>query len=305
MAGKVSTNGASRAVSLVEFLAARPTDTFSLSEIARRLGFNKSTTHTLVHTLHQAGWLFYSPRTRTYGLGPRLTMLGEAASESMPEASIAGPFMTELVSEIQGECVLSTVTGDQILVLASTGPATLGQASLHPGSFMPLNPPFGTVFMAWMDDLAREQWLARGGASQADRASALEEELAVIRKRGYVATIRASSSAEISSVMRDIDDRSMSQVEFRAAIEQRLAEMSPAGYLMMDAELQREPQWIDSIQVPIFRPGSNLLALTLGHINRHVNATQLKGLVDQVRRVADAITDALDGVDSSEETRVL
>ena len=48
---------ASRAIDILNFLASRPDETFSLSELARRTGVNVASTHAIVAALTQAGYL--------------------------------------------------------------------------------------------------------------------------------------------------------------------------------------------------------------------------------------------------------
>ena len=77
-----------RTVALLDFLASRPTEAFSLSELARRLELNKSTTHAMLTTLADAGYVTRHPVEKSYTLGPSLVALGEAATAS-PSVDIA------------------------------------------------------------------------------------------------------------------------------------------------------------------------------------------------------------------------
>src|SRR6201995_766710 len=100
-------NSASRAIAIVEFLASNPQKTFTLSDIARFCGLRKSTAHTVLGALHEAGWLTRSPTDLEYGLGPTLIMVGRAAAETRPEVNLARPVMERLTASFQRECVLS------------------------------------------------------------------------------------------------------------------------------------------------------------------------------------------------------
>ncbi|MCB0996899.1 MAG: helix-turn-helix domain-containing protein, partial [Acidimicrobiales bacterium] len=70
---------ASRAIDILNFLASRPDETFSLSELARRTGVNVASTHAIVTTLTQAGYLARDPDRRSYSLGASVIALGAAA----------------------------------------------------------------------------------------------------------------------------------------------------------------------------------------------------------------------------------
>ena len=57
--------GAERVVAVLNFLAAHPDESFTLSELSRRLDLNKATCHALLMTLTQAGYLLRHPTRRS------------------------------------------------------------------------------------------------------------------------------------------------------------------------------------------------------------------------------------------------
>lgn len=293
-------NSASRAVAIIEFLAARPAQTYSLSEIARRVGLNKSTAHTLIHTLHSAGWLFCSPRDLRYGLGPRLTMIGEAASQCMPELVVARPVMNELANELRAECVFSTVVKDEIVILGSTGPLRLGEPTPHAGTRMPCAPPFGTVFVAWFSEAERAERLGQG----LDRGyDAMADELDAIRRRGYVATLKANDEMRLSRVLRDIPDSYFNRAQLRSALEERITQLKPTDYLASH-ERGAPPQDIESIQAPVFQDGSPRFAITVSHLRGPMTTTQVAALGRRVRASANDVSAAIDDLAGSARSAV-
>ena len=64
-----------RAVSVLNFLAEHESDTFTLSELARRLDMAKATGHTILATLVEGG-LVNRNAEREYSLGPAVIPLG-------------------------------------------------------------------------------------------------------------------------------------------------------------------------------------------------------------------------------------
>ena len=64
--------GVERVVAVLNFLAAHPDESFTLSELARRLDLNKATCHALLMPLTQAGYLLRHPTRMNYTLGPAL-----------------------------------------------------------------------------------------------------------------------------------------------------------------------------------------------------------------------------------------
>jgi DNA-binding IclR family transcriptional regulator len=67
-------------VTVLEFLAARPDERFTLSELARGCDLNKATAHALLTELTARGVLLRHPDEKRYSLGPRLVPVGDAAA---------------------------------------------------------------------------------------------------------------------------------------------------------------------------------------------------------------------------------
>jgi DNA-binding IclR family transcriptional regulator len=286
-------NGAARAMAVVDFLAARPSETFSLSELARRVGLNKSTAHTVIHTLHDAGWLFQSPRDMRYGLGPRLTLIGQAAAEAVPEFVLARPIMHELASELLVECVFSALVADEIVVLGSSGPARLGEETVRVGSVMPCAPPLGTVFVAWLSEADRTQRRQRGLDHGYDSMAA---ELDEIRNRGYVATL-SSSESWLLRALGELPGNHSDRSELQRELEERLSAVAAAAYLATHRD-GTGAQPIEALMAPVFQDGSARYALT-ARLGRQVNLDELDRIGGRVRAAAAEISQALSGLAGS------
>ena len=78
-----------RAVQILELLTTHAVDSFSLSEIARRLSLNVASTHTVLAVLEEAGYVVRHPTRKTYGLGPSLVAAGDAALRRYPAIDAA------------------------------------------------------------------------------------------------------------------------------------------------------------------------------------------------------------------------
>jgi DNA-binding IclR family transcriptional regulator len=283
-------NSAARAIAVVEFLAAHKAETFSISELARRLGLNKSTVHGIVHTLHEAGWLFCSRADLRYGLGPTLIAVGQAADQAIPQLTMATPVMRELSSKIQRECVFSTLNDAEILILGTTGPATIGGTLIRPGARMPCNPPLGTVFMAWLDDETRKAWRARGNRADFTQYGRLDGELAAIRRRGYVVTARATPEARLERILDELPEMT-SRRELHQILERHLAAIHLVEYLV-DEKTPTDALVIESVQAPVFENGDGRFALTV-NVDERLGARTVRDLGARVRDAAEAITDSI------------
>ncbi|HYL50415.1 MAG TPA: helix-turn-helix domain-containing protein, partial [Acidimicrobiia bacterium] len=100
-----------RVIALVELLAARPGQGFTLAELTRRLRVNKSTCHSMLTTLAGAGWLLRDPYRKTYRLGPALATVGRAAASGFPALDIARAAMVDVGLEVAAHCAALGVAG--------------------------------------------------------------------------------------------------------------------------------------------------------------------------------------------------
>jgi DNA-binding IclR family transcriptional regulator len=175
-----------RSIAVLNFLASRPDERFTLSEIARSTDLNKATLHAILGALTEAGFVLREEERKTYGLGPALVALGGAAIESNPAVQLALPHMESLSNELGLDCVASTAIEDQIVILTrASSPRPFG-IEVEPGQRLPLAPPLGTVFVAWSSQAEIDRWLAKIGpsASKPD-IQRYRQAVDTVRARGY------------------------------------------------------------------------------------------------------------------------
>jgi DNA-binding IclR family transcriptional regulator len=285
-------NSAARAIAIVEFLASRPGQTFSLSDIARQCGLRKSTAYTILGTLHESGWVTRSPADLRYALGPSLIAVGQAAEETRPEVNLARPVMEALAIELQRELVFSTAVGDEIVVLESTGVAGMRGRSLHPGQRVPLVAPFGTVFIAWQGAADRAEWYARSGVTDTEQMRVLERILDATVRRGYVVTLKSDPYDRMARVISAVAAEKTIQ-DVRRTLKEQISQLPPVAYLV-DEGVAHEPQVVDSLQAPIFdSDGAPRYALTVNNVDMELEPKKLARFGARVRAAADEVTSAV------------
>jgi DNA-binding IclR family transcriptional regulator len=285
-------NSAARAIAIVEFLASRPGQTFTLSDIARRCGLRKSTAYTILGTLHEAGWLTRSPADLRYGLGPTLITIGKMAEEGRPEVSLARPVMQALAVELQRECVLSTAMGDEILVLESTGAAGVRGRALQSGQRVPMVAPFGTVFVAWQDSPGRKEWYQRSALAEPERIQELEDILDATVRRGYVVTLKSDPHDRMNQIMDAVSDE-LTIPDVRRMLREQLSHLPPVEYLVGD-QAADDRQVVETLQAPIFdAEQSPRYALTVNDIDRKLDRDTVTRLGARVRAAADQVSAAI------------
>ena len=178
-----------RAVTLLKaFTDARPE--WGLSDLARMVGLNKTTTYRLLTALAGEGMITRNPATETYRLGPEAIALGGRAlrSNSLREASRAA---LESLAEATGESVtLEVLAEGEVLILDEVQGRHLVGTTLSIGTRWPAHATStGKIILAFLADEERNAVLPRRlarptGKTIGDRET-LTTELRRARERGY------------------------------------------------------------------------------------------------------------------------
>lgn len=154
--------GAERVVAVLEFMAARPDERFTLSELARGCDLNKATAHALLTELAARGVLLRHPDEKRYSLGPRLVPVGTAAQRGYQAQDFTPGVLRRLASTTGMAAAALAVEphGDHATIVSRADPDGAVPVPLR----WPLVPPSGAVFYAWADEPSVEAWLARSPA---------------------------------------------------------------------------------------------------------------------------------------------
>ncbi len=271
-----------RTVAVLNHLASRPTEEFTLSELARALDLNKATAHALLATLADEGWVIRDPDSLAYCLGPALIAVGAAARQTYPAARLAERPMAELSADLDLQCLASQALvredgGDEIVILAATGSRRPMGIDIQPGQRMPLRPPLGSVFVAWAGGDEIDRWLANLGPKATARDfTRYRDALEVVRERGY-------------SVGLGADERILEQLE------EGDAPASAAEYAL--TELADEAAYrVNHIGAPVFDArGRVTMALFLIGFQGQIPAREVPTYAKRLVEAAGEVTDALHG----------
>jgi DNA-binding IclR family transcriptional regulator len=271
-----------RTVAVLNHLAANPTRQFSLSELARDLGLNKATAHGMLSSLTQSGYLTRDAQAKTYGLGPALIALGNAALASTPAARLAQPHMTSLSRDLELACIASAAIGDEIVILAQAGAAGPLGINVQPGQRLPLSPPLGTVFVAWSEPEAIDRWLSHVGPDASKRAlDRYRLALASVRERGYSVALGGEGQQRLVEALRDAGHEPPSARGEEYAL----------------VELPGSTRYrINHIGAPVFGPDGNVvLGLFLIGFRGQIAAEEVPRYAERLLDAAAAVTAAVHG----------
>jgi DNA-binding IclR family transcriptional regulator len=196
---------ASRAIDILNFMAAHPTEAFSLSELVEHLAVNFASCHAILTVLTKDGFLERHPKHRTYSLGPALVAIGHAALESHPAIDIARDEARDLAQQLDLEVLLTARTGGDLIALARAGRYVAPNAALRVGQRVPMIPPLGAPFMAWAPEAQLRQWLADAPEGASDPAP-YQRLLSLVRERGYAVTLQNPVRSQLGEVVANLSD---------------------------------------------------------------------------------------------------
>ncbi|MDD3797607.1 MAG: helix-turn-helix domain-containing protein [Novosphingobium sp.] len=237
---------ASRAIDILNFMAASPLRGWSLTELVRHLGVNQASCHALLAALTRDGYLERDPKRRTYRLGPALIAIGHGALQCHPVLAAARNRIDAIVAAFDLDCLLTARSGDHLIALAAGGPNP--ERGLRIGQHVPLIPPLGTPFLAWANEDEVEAWLARAEEPGTETAR-LRQSLAAVRQRGFAVTLRGPGQGAAGLALLDLAEEPLADTLKDRAVE-AISRMG-GEYLLIDEEPDRLLP-VDLISAPVF-----------------------------------------------------
>jgi IclR family acetate operon transcriptional repressor len=160
-----------------------------LSELAGRTGLAPGTTHRIVRTLVDLGYLRQVP-SRRYTLGARLVRLGDTASKLL--GRWATPVLTDLVDTVGETANLALLDGDRAVYVAQVPSPHSVRMFTEIGRRVPLHcTGVGKALLSLLPGAEVDALIARTGLPAVTPTTitdpgALRSELALARERGWI-----------------------------------------------------------------------------------------------------------------------
>jgi DNA-binding IclR family transcriptional regulator len=178
-----------RAGTIVTALAAQPYP-MSVRQLARIVKLSPASTHRLLLTLVQMGWVDQNEHTGRYRLGTRLLGIGSMGLITNPVVQNGKSFLVRLATLTGLDAVLSTLVGARVVHLARVQGAHGRSDEFEPGVSQPAHAMAdGKVLLAYTPTEERMQLYEAGLRSYTARTivdpDELEKQLAEVRQRGY------------------------------------------------------------------------------------------------------------------------
>ena len=179
-----------KALEILEILAAAERG-MRLKDLAERAAYPASTTHRLISSLLEGGYVEQDPRTSLYHLGTKILSLQAQAVRGRHIGRLALPHLLGLKKQLNGTINLGVLSGNSIVYLETLVPDSMLSFYVTPGTRAPAYcTAMGKVLVAHMPVEARQTLLPslelephtpHTIASLPD----LEAELVQVAERGY------------------------------------------------------------------------------------------------------------------------
>ena len=221
-----------RAARLLAFFSVEEPE-LTLTDLTTRLGTSKATAHRYATALRRAGLL---RATRTgYTLGPRIVELAATALAGLRIVQVAGPYMEQLVAEVNETAVLSVWDGEApVVVRVDDNTNRLVRINVRTGSRLPLDSAQGKIFRAFalgaegLDDvratgLAFNARIVEGIAALAAPIFQGDELVAAMALVGTSAAVRDDVHSRLAKALNKTARRLSAELGFLRPEERRSA----------------------------------------------------------------------------------
>jgi DNA-binding IclR family transcriptional regulator len=292
MAGSAPTG---RVVDVIELLARPGHEHLRFSDVVRQLGATQATTHAILATLSERGWVSRDPVTKTFSLGPALAAVGIRADLARPMMHAARGAAQRLSSHTG--CATSILErieasrdgstgGDSLIVACHIGEGG-STPVLDPGDRIPYTPPFGVAFAAWDAEDRQRLWLRRGSDDR-ELVKRLATILTRTRERGYDVDWITPALAQTARLVVTLQ-RDGVPTQVTALMDQILLECTTIGFLS-DDDPARRSQPVATIAAPAFDHHGEVALIVAAHPLRPLSAQETAAIGREVTAAAQEIS---------------
>lgn len=284
-----------RPINVVTFLAAHPTEAFTLAEIARHLGLSKGSAHRVMTALTQTGFVSRHPRHKTYSLGVVLVAIGQAALERHRGIESARREMVGLAAELNVSCGASAIVSNEYLLLAREGvPRTYDGLTLV-GERRFIVPPIGVGYMAWRSQPEIEAYLDSGASylSETSRRHLLAA-FPEIRRRGYAMAANGAAVRKLMQAMVVPVGRWPDQIPALPSLQSQ-AEIPVEQFQLLTLDEARG-NGVNYVSAPVFSPDGDItFEILMSGLPINLNEAEFDRYTARLKLAADTVTKEIRG----------
>jgi len=161
-----------------------------VSDIAEAMGLHRATTHRIITTLVNYGYLEHTPGGEKYRLGLKLAAAGLSVVQRLDFRREALPYMHQLTETFKENCDLGVLDQGEVFGVEVVPGNQAVMIASRMGFRMPVHcAASGKVFLAFLPDSERDRLLSRRLESHTAKtitsAAELRRQLAEVQKNGY------------------------------------------------------------------------------------------------------------------------
>jgi DNA-binding IclR family transcriptional regulator len=251
MTSEYAVPSVSRAMKILELLAQSQCG-FTLSDISRRLGLPKSSTHVLIKTLESIGYLKSSKLTGKFCFGLKMVSLSKMALENLDLREQARPFLRDLMVRSGLTVHLAILEGAEAVIIEKIEAPGMLRLATWVGRRLDANSSgVGKALLAFSgDEISGHRFtsrpMARNNKNTISSPERLARELKKVRELGYSFEDEEGEIGFrcIGAPICDSGDRAVAAISIAGATSQisndrltKLASMVKATARMISAEL--------------------------------------------------------------------
>ena len=257
----------SRVLDVVELLSQPGGRPMRFSDIVRELELTQATAHSILKTLSDRGWITRDPMTKTFTLGPEISLLAARVDVARPLTQLARDATRRLVETTAMAASVVEKAGEHLVITAFALPE--GSDTPTPNERIPYSPPFGVAFAAWDDETSQAAWVARGAADDAALAERLNDVLAHTRARGYDVDWMTPALAQAAHAIGALSGDAVPH-NLRTVIDQLRVEFTSAVALSGASGRDKRP--VATISAPVIDTGGGIRLVLAIHPLRTMTA---------------------------------
>ena len=276
---------AERALRVLNLLTAHPDETFTMSELARRLHVNVASMHAVLAVLEDAEYVARTDDKR-YRLGPMAVPVGRAALRSNATISAASAAVGALAREYGVTGLVVRANLGDLVIVDEVSPGRDDTPGI--GQRIPMLPPIGGVFYAWAADDATDAWIATAPRAVLDAERDLRRWLASIRERGYAVGLETTARHGLRKAVRDLGEEPGSK-RARSRLRHNVAHLGDLATVVIELD-GRTPYAVSHIAAPVVEPsGACVLSLYLMAFRAPLGRRDLESIGGRLHDAAAAV----------------
>lgn len=280
---------------VLKFLAAHPTDAFTLAEIARHVGLSNGSAHRLLTTMANGQFLSRNEKHRTYSLGIALVAIGQAAIEKHRGIEIARREVARLARELNVQCSANAIADGDILVLVKEGTAQSHLGLTRVGERRPLVPPVGLCHVAWGGEAAIHDYVGKAdGFLGEDARDRLLAALPLIRTRGFAIAANGESSGRSRQAMTSPADQ-VRDAAYWGRVFKLIGQLTANEIQLVELD-EAPPAGVSYMAAPVFSSaGEVLYQLVVTGMPTDLGVREIQNFAERLCATAAAITGDIHG----------